>query len=113
MLDNSKLPSNLVVRRVWVPKHVSDTRRPIAYVIDRPRRVAGTALIASGVVLAVYVLVSRTAFWLAFVALLIARAGVAYAVGGRTGFYELDEDCGLGRFLGRSRPPSLDTDMRP
>jgi hypothetical protein len=106
MLDRSKIPAGLVVHRVWLPKDISDSRRPIAYVVDRHRRWAGAALIAVGVVLALSVLVTRTGFWLAFVSLLIAWAGVAYAGGGRTGFYELDEEGGLGRYLGRSRPPS-------
>jgi hypothetical protein len=88
-----------------VPEHDSEPRRPIAHVVDRRRRIVGVALIALGVVLALFVLVTRAAYWLAFVSLLIAWAGVAYEGGGRTGFYEVDEDGRLGRYLGRSRPP--------
>lgn len=77
----------------------------VVYVTDRRRRIAGTALIVLGVALALAVLVTGIAFWLAFVSLLIAWAGVAYGGGGRTGFYEVDEDGKLGRYLGRSRPP--------
>jgi hypothetical protein len=80
--------------------------RPIVYVSGRRRRIVGAALIALGAVLALAVLITRTSFWLAFVALLIAWAGVAYAGGGRTGFYEVEEDGRLGRYLGRSRPSS-------
>ena len=71
----------------------------------------GSAVIALGVILGLAVLVTRTAFWLAFVPLLIAWWGVAYAGGGRTGFYEVDQDGGLGAYLGRSRPELCS--MRP
>lgn len=104
MVDKSKLPTGLVVVRVWVPEAGSEPRRPIGYVAERRRRIAGVFLIAAGVILALVVLATRTAFWLAFAALLIAWAGIAYAGGGRTGFYEVDEDGGLGAYIGRSRP---------
>ena len=104
MLDKSKLPSDLVVDRVWVPEDDSETRRSIAYVIERRRRIVGTVLIALGVSLALAVLVTRAAFWLAFLPLLIAWGGVAYGDGGRTGFYEVGDDGGLGDYLGRSMP---------
>jgi uncharacterized protein YjeT (DUF2065 family) len=104
VLDRSKLPPDLAVQLVWVPESVSETRRPIAHASDRRRRRAGAALIAVGVVLALAALVTRTAAWLAFIPLLIAWAGVAYAGGGRSGFYEVNEDGGLGEYLGRHRP---------
>jgi hypothetical protein len=88
-----------------LPEHDADIR-PIAYVVDRPRRIVGVALIALGVMLALFILVTRAPYWLAFLSLLIAWAGVAYAAGGRTGFYEVEEDGRLGRYLGRSRPPT-------
>jgi len=56
------------------------------------------------VILALAALVARTAIWLAFIPLLLAWAGVAYAGGGRTGFYEVNDDGGLGEYLGRSKP---------
>lgn len=104
MLDRSKLPSDLLVHRVWVPENNSDPRRPIAYVGERRRRIAGAALVALGVILALAVLVARTDFWLAFAPLLIAWAGAAFAGGGRTGFYEVDDDGSLGKYLGRAKP---------
>ena len=104
MLDRSKIPSSLAVHRVWVPERDSDRRRPVAYVGDRRRRTIGVILIALGVVAALAVLLTRAAFWLAFVPLLVAWAGAAYAGGGRTGFYEGDDDGGLGEYLGRSKP---------
>lgn len=104
VVDKTKVPSVLVVHRVWVPEHESDRRRPIPYVSERRRRIAGAALIAVGVILGLSVLVTRGEFWLAFVPLLIAWAGVAYAGGGRTGFYEVSDDGRLGEHLGRSLP---------
>lgn len=104
VLDKSKIPSDLLVHRVWVTEGDSETRRPIAYVSDRRRRIVGAVLIVFGVILALAVLVTRVTFWLAFVALLIAWGGTAYAGGGQTGFYEVDEVGGLGKYLGRSKP---------
>ena len=62
------------------------------------------ALIAAGVLLAVSALVTGAAIWVAFVPLLISWAGVAYAGGGHTGYYEVNDDGGLGKCLGRARP---------
>jgi hypothetical protein len=104
MLDRSKIPSSLAVHRVWVPEPDSDRRRPVAYVGDRRRRTIGVILIALGVVAALAVLLTSAAFWLAFVPLLVAWAGAAYAGGGRTGFYEVDDHGGLGAYMGRSKP---------
>ena len=104
VLDSSKIPAGLVVHRVWVPQHASDLRRPIAYVGERRRRVIGAAVLALAVILAPAAMVLRAGFWFAFAALLIAWAGVAYAGGGRTGYYEVGADGTLGRYLGRSRP---------
>jgi hypothetical protein len=104
VVDKKKIPSVLVVHRVWVPEDKSDHRRPIAYVSERRWRIAGAALIALGVLLGLAVLVARGASWPAFVPLLIAWAGGVYGGGGRTGFYEVNEEGGLGAYLGRSRP---------
>lgn len=101
MLDPSRLPSGLVVHQVWAPIDERDDRRPVAYVGDRRRRNVGVALIALGVLVG---LLARLAFWFAFAGLLIALTGVAYASGGRTGFYEVAEDGGLGDYLGRAQP---------
>jgi hypothetical protein len=104
VLDRSKIPSRLAVHRVWVPERDSDLRRPVVYVIDRRRQTVGVVLIMVSVVAALAVLVMAAEFWLAFVPLLVAWAGAAYAGGGGTGFYEVDADGGLGAFMGRSKP---------
>lgn len=101
MLDPSRLPSGLVVHQVWAPIDERDDRRPVAHVGDRRRRNVGLALIALGVLVG---LLARLAFWFAFAGLLIALTGVAYASGGRTGFYEVADDGGLGDYLGRAQP---------
>jgi hypothetical protein len=104
VLDKSKLPSDLVVDRVWVSEDDSDTRRSIAHVSERRRRTVGALLITVGVMLAFAVLVTRAAFWLAFAPLLIAWAGVAYGGGGRAGFYDVEDDGRFGDYLGPSAP---------
>jgi nucleoside permease NupC len=104
VLDNTKIPSGLVVNRVWMPENEPVQRRPIAYATEPRRRIAGAVMIALGVILGLAVAVARGPFWLAFASLLIAWAGVAHAGGGRTGFYEVDDEGGLGEYLGRSRP---------
>jgi hypothetical protein len=104
VVDKTKIPSGLVVDRVWIPMCDSDLRRPIAHVGDRRRRIAGAVMIAMSVLFGLGVVVAEGAVWLAFIPLLIAWAGVAYASGGRTGFYEVSEDGGLGEYLGRSQP---------
>ena len=100
----SRIPADLVVHRVWVPEHDSDPRLPVVYVSELRRRALGAILIGLGAVLAISVVVARAAFWVAFACLLVAWAGVAYAAGGRTGFYEVDPGGVLGKYLGRSRP---------
>jgi hypothetical protein len=104
VVDKTKIPTGLVVSRVWVPDDESDRRRPIAYVGERRRWIVGSALIALGALLGLAVMAARGAFWLAFVPLLIAWGGVAYAGGGPSGFYKVTDDGGLGEYLGRSRP---------
>jgi hypothetical protein len=101
VLDPSKLPPGLAVHEVWTPIDERDDRRPIAHVGDRRRRDASLVLIALGVLVG---LLTGLAFWFGFAGLLIALAGVAYGSGGRTGFYEVAEDGGLGEYLGRTRP---------
>jgi len=104
VLDRSKVSAGLVVHRVWVPEHASDLRRPIAYVGERRRRIIGVVMVALAVTLALVAVVMRAELWFAFAPLLLAWAGVAYAGGGRTGFYEVGDDGRLGRYLGRSKP---------
>src|SRR5258708_34816203 len=69
VVDKTKIPTGLVVDRVWIPMFDSDPRRPIAYVGDRPRRIAGTVMIALSVALCGAVGVANSAVWVAFVPL--------------------------------------------
>ena len=78
----------------------------MAYVSERRRRAVGAVLVALGTVLAIASMALDTGYFLTFLSLLIAWSGTAYAGGGRTGFYEVRADGGLGDYLGRSRPPN-------
>jgi hypothetical protein len=111
VLDKSKIPTDLVLHRVWVPQRASDARPWVAYLSDRRRRTIGAALFALSLIGVIVAVATSAGFWLAFASLLIAWAGVAYASRGRTGFYNLREDGSLGDYLGRS-PPDL-TSMVP
>ena len=106
MIDRSKLPANLVLRRVWVLERGSERRSTIAYLIDRRRRLVGVTLISVGGILAVLLFLVTSAFWLAFAALLLTWAGAVHAGGGGTGFYEVRDDGTLGDYLGPSKPSS-------
>jgi hypothetical protein len=103
VLDRSKIPSDLVVHRVWMPEPNSE-RRPIAYASERRRRVVAVALIALALALVVVAVLLTAMFWLAFFPLLIAWVAIGYAGGGRAGYYQVDEDGALGDFLGPSQP---------
>jgi len=105
VVDKTRISSGLVVHGVWAPAEESERRRPIVHVGERRRRIIGALLISLGLVLGfAAALVTRGASWLAFAPLLIAWSGAAYAGGGRTGFYEVNGDGGLGEYLGRSKP---------
>jgi hypothetical protein len=102
LLDRSKVPRDLLVHRVWIKEDESG-RRATAYVGERRRRIIAVAVIVAAVV-ATAVAMLNGAFWLAFALLLAAWAGTAYAQGGQSGFYEVAEDGGLGRYLGKELP---------
>lgn len=104
MLQAAKFPSELRVHRIWEPRHASDDRRPIAFVTERRRRSTGAAAMAIGLLVLAAVPLFHWDPLLVLIGLAISVAGGVYANGGRAGFYELDEDGGLGAYLGRARP---------
>ena len=104
MLQAAKFPSEFRVHRIWEPRHASDDRRPIAFVTERRRRLTGAAMILVGLVEGLAILVLQLDIALMFIGVLISLAGIAYANGGRAGFYEVEEDGSLGAYLGRARP---------
>jgi hypothetical protein len=101
MLDRSRLPFGLAVRELWLPE--IEGGRPIALMRDL-RRGAALAVVGVLATLGIVLVVVRGAFWLAFVALLVAWGAVAWIGENRSGFYEVAENGRLGRFLGRARP---------
>src|ERR1700682_368458 len=102
VLDRTKMPPDLSAHQVWVSATASD-RRPIAYVTERRRRLIGASVAVLAFVVMV-VLGLAHLFYLAPAALVVAAIGGGYALGGRSGFYEVAEDGSLGKFIGRSRP---------
>jgi hypothetical protein len=108
MLDRSKVPGDLWVRIVWVPRDGGDPDDvPIALAQDRQRLLLGAVLGLLAFLIAILLLlVLRAAPLLAsvvFVLLLLAANRVANS--GKTGYYQLSPDGSLATFLGR-RPPS-------
>jgi hypothetical protein len=104
MLQAANFPSELRVHRIWEPRHASDDRPAIAYVTERRRRSIGAGAMTLGLLVLVAVLLLHWNLLLIFIGLAISLAGGLYANGGRAGFYEVDEDGGLGAYLGRARP---------
>ena len=104
MLQAAKFPSEFRVHRIWEPRHASDDRRPIAFVTERRRRLTGAAVMIVGLVEGLAILVLQLDIGLIFAGVLISLAGVAYANGGRAGFYEVEDDGSLGAYLGRAKP---------
>jgi hypothetical protein len=105
VLDRTKMPADLSAHQVWVSETASD-RRPIAYVTERRRRLIGASVAVLAFVVMVALGLARL-FYLAPAALIVAGIGGGYALGGRSGFYEVAEDGSLGKFIGRSRPDDI------
>jgi hypothetical protein len=105
VLDRSKMPPDLTAHRVWVSE-LDSNRRPIAYVTERRRRLTGIAIAGLGFV-GILTLGLANLVYLAPAALVISAIGGGYALGGRSGFYEVAEDGSLGKFIGRSRPDDI------
>ncbi len=112
MLDRSKLPGDLWVRMMWVPKEATGIQdRPIALVGDRRRWLIGLIPTVLGFLLLTALALIRATLVLLLLPMAIAIAGARYAAGGRAGYYEVREDGSLGDSLGRKTPLGL-SEMR-
>jgi hypothetical protein len=110
MLDRSKVPADLLVRMVWVPKEGSGPDDfPIALVRDRRRLLLSVIpMVLAFVVAILLILIVRATQLLASVVLvLVLLAGNRIAQGGKSGYYEVRPDGSLGTFLGRRMPYDL------
>jgi hypothetical protein len=113
VVDKSKLAADFWVRMVWTPRAATDPDdHPIALVIDRSR--FWLSLIAMIVAfLAGITLILVHASPLALVVVLVISFGAyRYERGGKSGYYEVRPDGGLGDYLGRRVPLGL-KEMRP
>ena len=107
MLDRAKVPGELWVRMVWVPREGSGPDDfPIALVRDRRRLLLGAIAMLLAFLIAIFLLlVVRVAQLLAGVLLvLVLLAGNRLAESGKSGYYEVRPDGSLGTFLGRRIP---------
>jgi hypothetical protein len=105
LLDRTKVPSDLVVHRVWTPEGAAEGRvLPVAYATERRRRLIGGLLAALGFVMLVVLFSVHAPSYLAILGVAISVTGGWYALGGESGFYEVREDGSLGEFLGRTKP---------
>ena len=101
----ARATADLKVHRVWVPDGpLPPVRRSIAYVTERRRRLIGGLIIAFALVVMLAVVLTAAPIGLVVIALFIMGPGVAYALGGDSGFYEMAEDGSLGEFLGKAKP---------
>jgi hypothetical protein len=106
VLDRTKFQqSDFQAHRVWVPLAGSGPARSIVYATERRRRLKGLVIITLGVIVG-------SAIWVVFrgpnVVLLLPAIVVAfgahYALGGRSGFYEVAADGSVGAYLGKQAP---------
>src|ERR1700674_4645772 len=99
-LDRTKVPSDLWARRIWVPK--SGSKPSLVEVTDRKRLQYGAVIMLLGFVVVVGVRAMNLHWAFAVSFLIIEVIGGLYITGGkRGGFYELDQDGGLGKYLGK------------
>jgi hypothetical protein len=109
MLDRSKVPGDLWVRMVWVPRDGGDpVDFPIALVRDRRRLLLSVIPMLLALLIAILLLVVRAAQLLASTVFVLGLlAGNRLANGGKSGYYEVRPDGSLGTFLGRRTPYDL------
>jgi hypothetical protein len=102
-LDQTKVPSDLWARRIWVP--VSGNKPSLVEVTDRKRLMIGAVIMVVGFVVVVVVRAEHLHWAYAVSALVLEVIGGLIITGGkRGGFYVLSPDGGLGEYLGKNKP---------
>lgn len=102
-LDQTKVPSDLWARRIWVP--LSGGKPSLVEVTDRKRLLIGAVIMVLGFVVVVAVRAEHLHWAYALSALILEVVGGLYLTGGkRGGFYVLTPEGGLGEYLGRNKP---------
>jgi len=102
-LDQTKLPSDLWARRIWVP--LSGGKPPLVEVTDRKRLMVGAVIMLLGFAVVVVVKAVNLHWAFAVSFLILEVIGGLYITGGkRGGFYELAQDGSLGAYLGKNKP---------
>jgi len=102
-LDQTKVPSDLWARRIWVP--LSGSKPSLVEVTDRNRLLIGAVIMVLGFVVVVAVRAEHLHWAYALSALILEVIGGLIITGGkRGGFYVLAPDGGLGEYLGKNKP---------
>ena len=102
-LDRTKVPPDLWARRVWVPQ--SGNKPSLVEVTDRKRLMIGAAIMLLGFLVVVGVRAEHLHWAYAVSALILEVIGGLIITGGkRGGFYVLNQDGGLGDYLGKNKP---------
>lgn len=113
MIDQSKLPAGLHVRTIWAPEPSTDPDdRPVALVTDRRRLLISAIPMLLTFLVGSAVGILTTQRLLLFPLVVVFGLSYQYGLRGRTGYYEVSEDGGLGDFLGLKTPAGLSA-MRP
>jgi hypothetical protein len=105
VLDRTKFQqSDIQPHRVWVPLAGSGPARSIVWATERRRRLAGLLIItlASVVGLAIWMVHAPSVVLL--IPAVVIGFGANYALGGRSGFYEVAADGSVGAYLGKRAP---------
>jgi hypothetical protein len=102
VLDRTKFQrSDFEPHRVWVPKAGSGPARSIVYATERRRRLKGLVIITLAVIVGLAIWVVHAPNVVLLLPAIVVGFGANYALGGRSGFYEVAEDGGVGAYLGK------------
>jgi hypothetical protein len=108
VFDESKLPSGMWARMLWLPPDdIDESERPIVLITDRRRSLTGGVPMIVAFVVAIVLFLVRAPSAIVLLFLVISIAAGIYARGGRNGYYEVAKDGSLGEFLGRRVPIGL------